>query len=234
MLALAAGGIAATIPGFIDVRVGAAIRAGGALAVFVVVYFFSPANLVIQEKRNNDSTLKLVDLSLKENPNDNSEFPVLDIKLRNAGAVAAFLKRAEIEILDRVQFEDCVQYSAEPMSWSYQLNLDSGSPFPLSQVVPSGGVDRFGIVIGHSVTGASTHVFYKLRLVIYYDEDDKRLVSKPFTLLLSGMARRRASASTGEEEEKNCFQEMRKTMDPVRSWPVAYSLPNYFKDERKD
>ena len=48
VLALAAGGVAAMIPGFlnIDLRSGAAIslRAGGALAVFAVVYFCSPAH----------------------------------------------------------------------------------------------------------------------------------------------------------------------------------------------
>jgi hypothetical protein len=47
VLALAAAGIAAFIPGFIDVTVDNWVRAGGAIAVFVIVYFFSPANLVV-------------------------------------------------------------------------------------------------------------------------------------------------------------------------------------------
>jgi len=47
VLALAAAGVAALIPGFIQVQYRDAIRAGGALAVFVIVYFFSPASLVI-------------------------------------------------------------------------------------------------------------------------------------------------------------------------------------------
>jgi hypothetical protein len=46
VLALAASGVAAMIPGFINVSVGPTIRAGGAIAVFVIVYFFSPAQLV--------------------------------------------------------------------------------------------------------------------------------------------------------------------------------------------
>jgi hypothetical protein len=49
-IALAAGGLAAVIPGLLDVRFGGtgrfALRAGGALGVFVIVYFFSPARLV--------------------------------------------------------------------------------------------------------------------------------------------------------------------------------------------
>jgi len=46
VLALAAAGIAAFIPGFLEVEVGSVVKAGGAIAVFVVVYFFSPAGLV--------------------------------------------------------------------------------------------------------------------------------------------------------------------------------------------
>jgi hypothetical protein len=47
VLALAAAGVAAFIPGFLDVTVPGWIRAGGALAVFVLVFTKSPANLVV-------------------------------------------------------------------------------------------------------------------------------------------------------------------------------------------
>src|SRR5690242_14091308 len=50
IIALAAGGVAAVIPGLLDLQLkqgaGFALRAGGALAVFVVVYFYSPAHWV--------------------------------------------------------------------------------------------------------------------------------------------------------------------------------------------
>jgi len=45
VLALAAGGVAAMIPGFLNVDLSTKVRAGGASAVFVIVYFFSPAAL---------------------------------------------------------------------------------------------------------------------------------------------------------------------------------------------
>lgn len=49
VFALAAAGIAAMIPGFINLTinpsVGLLIRAGGALAVFIIVFFFNPAPL---------------------------------------------------------------------------------------------------------------------------------------------------------------------------------------------
>ncbi len=48
VLALAASGVVAFVPGFIEVDVNRWLRAGGAIAVFVVVYFFSPANLITE------------------------------------------------------------------------------------------------------------------------------------------------------------------------------------------
>jgi hypothetical protein len=48
ILALAAGGVAAMIPGFLNLKLGVGtnlvLRAGGALAVFAIVYFYSPAH----------------------------------------------------------------------------------------------------------------------------------------------------------------------------------------------
>jgi hypothetical protein len=46
ILAISAAGFASVIPGFLEVTVPGYVRAGGALGVFVVVYFFSPAALV--------------------------------------------------------------------------------------------------------------------------------------------------------------------------------------------
>ncbi len=45
-LALAAGGIGAVLPGFITVNVRPFIRAGGALALFVVIYAFNPQSFL--------------------------------------------------------------------------------------------------------------------------------------------------------------------------------------------
>jgi hypothetical protein len=46
VLSLAAAGLAAMIPGFISLSVSNWLRAGGALAVFAVVYFYNPAALI--------------------------------------------------------------------------------------------------------------------------------------------------------------------------------------------
>lgn len=46
VLALAAAAFAATIPGFLEVTVSGIARATGAIAVFLIVFFFSPARMV--------------------------------------------------------------------------------------------------------------------------------------------------------------------------------------------
>jgi hypothetical protein len=47
ILAIAVAGIAPFIPGLLQVEAGTSVKAGGAIAVFVIVYFFSPAKLVL-------------------------------------------------------------------------------------------------------------------------------------------------------------------------------------------
>jgi len=47
VLALAAAGMAAMIPGFLQATISTWLQAGGALAIFVIVYFYSPAALVV-------------------------------------------------------------------------------------------------------------------------------------------------------------------------------------------
>jgi hypothetical protein len=49
ILSLAAAGFAAMVPGFLQVRISNLLRASGAIAVFVIVYFYNPANLAISK-----------------------------------------------------------------------------------------------------------------------------------------------------------------------------------------
>lgn len=56
-LALAAGGITAMLPGFLSVEISNNIRASGALAGFVVIYFFNPAIFTIQGTPTNANGL---------------------------------------------------------------------------------------------------------------------------------------------------------------------------------
>jgi hypothetical protein len=47
-IALAAGGVAAMIPGILNVNIPHVLTAGGALAAFIIVYFYSPAGLAVR------------------------------------------------------------------------------------------------------------------------------------------------------------------------------------------
>ena len=53
VLSLATAGVAAMIPGFIELNIPNWLRAGGALAVFAIVYFYNPASLVVSSRDNN-------------------------------------------------------------------------------------------------------------------------------------------------------------------------------------
>lgn len=57
-LALAAAGVATMLTGFIDINISNIVKASGALAVFVLVYFYNPAQTVITEKHLNDETMR--------------------------------------------------------------------------------------------------------------------------------------------------------------------------------
>jgi hypothetical protein len=47
VLALAGAGAAAVFPGFIEIKLGRWLRAGGAMAVFAILYFYNPAQLAL-------------------------------------------------------------------------------------------------------------------------------------------------------------------------------------------
>lgn len=53
VLALAAAGVAAMIPGILEVELSNWIKAGGALSVFIITYFYNPAQLFVLEPEKN-------------------------------------------------------------------------------------------------------------------------------------------------------------------------------------
>jgi hypothetical protein len=59
VLALAVAGVAALIPGFVELNIAAWLKAGGAMAVFAIVYFYSPAQL-IGHPTGKDTTQNLI------------------------------------------------------------------------------------------------------------------------------------------------------------------------------
>jgi hypothetical protein len=69
VISLAAGGVVAVYPGFIEVKFGNWLRAGGALAVFSVVYFVNPASIDgsisdFEENSKTNSTSEILKLDI--------------------------------------------------------------------------------------------------------------------------------------------------------------------------
>lgn len=81
LLALAAAGIGAIIPGLIVVKVSNIVRAIGAIALFVLVYWFNPPKLVVSDKpdisihqttggQNSPAIVSGGDVTITTQPND--------------------------------------------------------------------------------------------------------------------------------------------------------------------
>ncbi len=91
VLALAAAGVAAMIPGFINLAFNPTteflVRAGGAIAVFVIVFFFNPAQIAVQNTTVTEDDG--VDDPGKTNPLLSPVWDSLDPKLQDAFALAA-------------------------------------------------------------------------------------------------------------------------------------------------
>lgn len=63
VLALAASGVAVNIPGFLAVDINKFIKAGGAIAVFVIVFFFTPAQIAVKKVPNPEAINKTLPLT---------------------------------------------------------------------------------------------------------------------------------------------------------------------------
>lgn len=203
VLSLAAAGVAAMIPGFLQVNVSGWIRAGGALAVFVIAYFYNPASLVVTPSSPGvsktqivapipkaDSRLEFVEYSVTY-PKDGSGLivPLLDLKLRNIGGQVAYVKAAEIKVLDSATFEDCrnPEYSLVDASASYDIDLSSDPQKSISHAIKPADVDRIQFRVSRS-QGGPTLTVYKVILRLIYDEDNKVTESKPFLMKMNGPA----------------------------------------------
>ena len=105
VLALAAAGVAAMIPGFLEVRIPKLLRAGGALAVFVVVYFYNPATLVVPVPQPDPTSQFTIGLACKKREGvivQTYSFPHSDIK-ENSNY------KDLTDLIDRLPNQDCVQ-----------------------------------------------------------------------------------------------------------------------------
>ena len=204
VLALAAAGVAAVLPGFINVEVSptgtGAIRAGGALAIFVIVYFFNPAKLIVTPPGSDltVSTLRVID--------DVPGFSLLDIVVRNRGDVDAVIHQAVLRILDSTVVAPGGNAYQLPSTYQYNALVALGStrvPVEMTQVVPAGQVDRFQFtfLLGQEDTTESpwgparirafndengtavTHIETSAQLLLEYNEN-QAYQSEPFSFTI--------------------------------------------------
>ena len=122
-LALAAGGIGAVIPGILNVDIPRLLTAGGALAVFVVVYFYSPAQLIIKP----DS----ITISIPKNTT-----------FRQAAELIAEKDSAVVEFRDFTELELNVEIKQGPVSAADYKSLLEHLRFRAEHSVPAYRTDH--------------------------------------------------------------------------------------------
>ena len=88
VLSLAAAGVGALVPGFLIIRYKNFLRAGGALAVFAIVFFFNPTSLVIDKSPHPTDPFKITVIFEQsgEIVKNSYDFPISDIKQKKSGA----------------------------------------------------------------------------------------------------------------------------------------------------
>jgi hypothetical protein len=200
ILSLAVAVLGATIPGFLQVNWenrGLAIRAGGALALFIVTYLLSPK--VVKETPPNgegtgkmDSKVELVEATFPL-PDRKAELgqATLDVKVRNVGGKAAFLKRADFSIRKKWVLKPVtLRWKPIPPSAEYQVVLpeEKDPPYlvskPFSQEIVAGRVDRF-LITFHCKDEVNATI-YLMDVDLIYDEDDKSLKKSNFIFVIPG------------------------------------------------
>lgn len=201
VLSLSAAGVAAMIPGFLQVNISAWLRAGGALAVFVVVYFYNPAQLVVNQTKV-DSKVQLVDYSVSY-PDSDVLMPEIDVKFRNTGDQVAFIKRVEFDTLGEATLEDCNKplYSLIEASANYDINLLENPIKDISHSIKPADVDRIKLRVFRT-SGGPTLTVYKVTLKVIYDEDNKAATSDPIFLKMVGPTVMAGSFSPGVSEQQ--------------------------------
>jgi hypothetical protein len=131
---------------------------------------YDKARLLDKKTHENsqDYTLELVDVAVIK-----KSFSILDIKLRNTGDKPAFIKRLDVEMIERAATGWISKMEPAKISYKYHLMMDFPQgvtkSFHLAHVVDPSGTDRFQIVLGST---EADHVYCKLRLIFRYNKWD--------------------------------------------------------------
>lgn len=151
VMALAAAGIAAMVPGFLKIEirpaVQLAIRAGGALGVFVVVYFFNPANLIRQPP---DHTATPISQTMVGSPNGMQAGRDININAAPSPATTGELKPRQQEPIKKDEGAG-IAFDGENSTMEFHAPFGVAL-FPLGKNVPFWiSKDRNGLLINAEV-----------------------------------------------------------------------------------
>ncbi len=174
VLSLAAAGVAAMIPGFIELKLstiaGLLIRAGGALAVFVIVFFFNPAQLAANPPLKQLAKLRIINIDVEK---VSQTVRRLDIKLVNDGDSVAFTRELNIKVKRLAYALPGVEPSGE-----YDLEITNAERNALSishKIAPD---DAERIIVNVSFSRKYWCYVLDMTVEILYDENMK-VVSGP-------------------------------------------------------
>jgi hypothetical protein len=142
---------------------------------------------VIVPPKKTDSKLELVDYSVNYSDSDRITIPEIDLKMRNVGDQVAFAKELRVETLGEATYEDCrrPEYSLMKASATYEMDILKEHSKAISHEIKPQEADRITVRVGRS-EGGPTLTVYKVVLSVIYDEDNKKAISKPFFLKMTG------------------------------------------------
>jgi hypothetical protein len=176
ILSLAAASLGATIPGFLHIsweRFGIGIRAGGALALFVLTYLLSPA--VIPPQGPPKSTSLVLRMEQEGVQNTNTQQPkkgagaLFEFTLSNPGQGLASIDEIAVEVLDVIDDKWSLT-QALVATYKYEARLDPDKrgriPFANGFKYAPGEMDRFTV----NLTSDREGYDYFIRIVVkWYD-----------------------------------------------------------------
>lgn len=130
--------------------------------------------------------IKIIDIEINEYDED-SIYPVLDIKIRNIGDEVAFLKKINFYIHDYYEMVNPqeVHYQRIESSHTYDVLLSGmeSKQYSISQSIEPNGVDRFKLKIASKLgEDPLMPVIYKFSFSIVYNEDDSSIESAKLIL----------------------------------------------------
>lgn len=125
-------------------------------------------------KNRSDAILEIVDIDIDEHNEDG--YPIIDIKLRNLGENAGFVKQVDIYVHDCFKMDNpnLTVYSKIDASHTYNTLLDlktKAKALKVSQSVPASSVDRFQIVLASNHDEPEIPWIYELSFTIKYNSN---------------------------------------------------------------